>query len=165
MDNNFRKADQLGRVRFAQDFGTWYITAGTEDVFDKIDVYATAKTDTSRTYAIEIKNYENDEHPRAYEKFSWNGEDHGYMLDYSKVENLCKVAEVEERIPIIYARFSDWTIVWDLRRIPWKDRVRVMKVNKDGQNYGKEKEESPVTYLYKDEAVFTKPTDNRVISN
>lgn len=157
--NTYRQADELGRTHFNEDFGTWYITAGTEDIYDKIDLYATARTDHSRTYAIEIKNYENDEHPRAYEKFSWNGKDYGYMIDYEKVENLCKVAEEEGRIPIIYARFSDWTIVWDLRKILWKDRKRYMKVNKDGQNYGKEKEEAPVAYLYKKEAVYTKPTE------
>lgn len=156
--SNYRQADELGRTRFAQDFGTWFLTAGTEDIYDKIDLYATARTDHSRTYAVEIKNYENDEHPRAYEKFSWNGKDYGYMIDYDKVDNLCKVAEEEGRIPIIYARFSDWTIVWDMRKIFWQDRKRMMKVNKDGQNYGKEKEESSVTYLYKDEAAYVKPT-------
>lgn len=158
MKNIYRQADELGRVRFAQDFGTWYITAGTKDDYDKIDVYATARTDHSRTYAIEIKNYENDEHPRAYEKFTWNGIDHGYMIDYEKPRNLCEVAEAEGRIPIIYARFSDWTIVWDLRTVPWRERKRLMKVNKDGQNYGKEKEEALVTYLYIDEAVWKKRT-------
>lgn len=158
--NKYRKADELGRTRFNQDFGTWYITAGTEGDYDKIDLYATARTDTARTYAIEIKNYENDEHPRAYSKFTWNGKDYGYMLDYFKVENLCKVAEAEGRIPIIYARFSDITCVWDLSKIYWQRRERYMKVNKIGLEYGKEKELSKVTYLYKDEAVFTKKTNN-----
>lgn len=159
MDTNYyRQADVLGRGHFNDDFGIYYITAGTEDIYDKIDLYATARTDHSRTYAIEIKNYENDEHPRAYEKFSWNGIDNGYMIDYEKVYHLCKVAEAEGRIPIIYARFSDWTIVWDMRNIPWKNRGRMMRVNKDGQNYGMEKEEAQVTYLYKKEAVYVKPT-------
>jgi len=156
--SNYRQADELGRARFAQDFGTWFLTAGTKDVYDKIDLYATARTDHSRIYAIEIKNYENDEHPRAYGKFSWNGKDYGYMIDYEKVEHLCKVAEEEGRIPIIYARFSDWTIVWDLSTIPWRERKRTMKVNKDGQHYGKEKEEAPMTYLYKSEAKYVKET-------
>ena len=162
MTNDYRKADELGRTRFAQDFGTWYITAGTEDDFNKIDLFATARTNHDRTYAIEVKNYENDEHPRAYSKFTWNGKDYGYMIDYEKVEYLVRVANIEGRIPIIYARFSDWTIVWDLRKINWKDRKRWMKVNKDGQHYGQEKEEAPVTYLYKDEAAYVKQTTHDV---
>lgn len=156
---NYRKADELGRTRFNNDFGTWYITAGTENDFDKIDLYATARTDHSRTYAIEIKNYENYEHPRAYAKFTWDGKDHGYMLDYEKVDNLRRTALIEGRIPIIYARFSDYTIVWDITNIPYKERKKMMKVNKDGLNYGKENEKSLVTYLYKDEAKYVKPTE------
>lgn len=157
MTDKYREADELGRTRFNQDFGNWYITAGTEDVFDKIDMYATARTNTARTYAIEIKNYESTDNPRAYSKFTWNGIDGGYMIDYDKIDNLCKVAKDEGRIPILYARFSDLTIVWDLREVDYNRRKKQMMVNKDGQNYG-EKEESWVTYLYKGEAKYVKDT-------
>lgn len=152
-NNSYREADELGRARFNQDFGDWFITAGTEDIFDKIDMYATARTNPNRTYAIEIKNYEAT-YPRAYSKFTWDGVDHGYMIDYDKIDNLVKVAAAEGRIPILYARFSDLTIVWDLREVEYESRKRLMTVNKDGQNYGEEKEEAWVTYLYKCEAKY-----------
>lgn len=154
--NTYRSKDLKGRQHFSEDFGAWFITAGTEDDYDKIDLYMTAKTRPDKTYAVEIKSYDNKEHPRPYTKYIWQGKDYGYQIDFDKVDNLVKVAESEGRVPIIYARFSDITLVWDLRKIPYKERKKLKKVNKDGQNYHKYAEETWQTYLYRDEAVFEK---------
>jgi hypothetical protein len=157
--NLYRNADLLGRERFNEDFENIFITAGTENDMDKIDIFATARTDSGRTYAIEVKNYENSEFPRSYGKFTKNGVDYGYMIDYDKLDYLCKVAAAENRTPILYARFLDWTIAWNLNNVPWRDRKRTMKCNADGQNYGKKKEDSLVTYLYIEESAWKKETN------
>lgn len=154
--NAYRKADLEGRKHFAQDFGTFYITAGTEDDGDRTDVLATAITNPNKIYTIEIKSYDNKEHPRPYTKYVWQGKDYGYQVDFDKIDYLVKMWETENRIPILYARFSDITLVWDLRKIPYKERKKLKKVNKDGQNYHKYTEETWQTYLYRDEAVFEK---------
>lgn len=164
--NTYRKADLEGRKHFAQDFGTYYITAGTEDETDRTDVLATAITNPTKIYTIEIKSYDNKEHPRYYTKFIYKDKgqdeytDHGYQVDYDKIDYLVKMWETENRIPILYARFSDYTIVWDLRDIPYKERAKMKEVNADGQNYGKRKEISNQTYLYFNEAKYKKLTQN-----
>lgn len=152
MENAFRKKDLEGRNYFSQDFDNYYYTAGTEDDYDRIDVYATAKTQLERTYAIEIKCYNDPEHPRPYEKYE------NYQIDYEKLDTLCAVAESTGRIPILYVRFSDWTVVWDLTKIDWKSRLTTRLVNKNGQAYGREKEWSRQTYLYLEEAAWKKRT-------
>lgn len=154
----YRQKDEQGRVHFNMDFGTWFITAGTDDDFDKIDAYLTAKTDLNRTYGVEIKDYTNSGFDRPYSKYIWNGIDGGYQIDYDKVDYLVMKCQEEGRIPILYARFTDLTIVWDLRTIPYNARKKQVWVNKDGQSYGKEKELVIQTYLYKDEAKYIKKT-------
>lgn len=164
--NAYRKADLEGRKHFAQDFGTFYITAGTEDDTDRTDVLATAITNPNKIYTIEIKSYDNKEHPRYYSKFTYKAKgedekrDHGYQIDYDKIDYLVRMWKNEGRIPILYARFSDYTIVWDLRDIPYEERARMVSVNADGQNYGKRTELSLQTYLYINEAKYKKPTQN-----
>ena len=158
MENKFREKDLQGRAHFSADFDNYYYTAGTEDDYDKIDVYATAKTQLERTYAIEIKDYTNSGFDRPYDKYNKGDVDKGYQIDYEKLDWLCKEAAETNRIPILYARFTDYTIVWDLSKINWKGRESLVLVNKNGQAYGQEKEWSRQTYLYKTEAVWIKRT-------
>lgn len=164
--NAYRKADLEGRKHFAEDFGTYYITAGTEDDTDRTDVLATAITNPSKIYTIEIKDYTNSIHERKYSKFTYKAKgeeerrDHGYQIDYDKIDYLMKMWHEENRIPILYARFSDYTIVWDLRTIPYKERAKMKEVNADGQNYGKRKEITMQTYLFINEAKYKKLTQN-----
>lgn len=155
-----RIADIRGRKHFTEDFGKFYITAGTEDDYDRSDILATAVTNPNKIYIIEIKSYDNKEHPRTYEKYTKQGIDYGYQVDYDKIDYLMKKWEKERRIPILYARFKDYTIVWDLRTIPYKERAKMVEVNADGQNYGKKKETALQTYLYIDEAKYKKLTQN-----
>lgn len=164
--SSHRIADIRGRKHFTEDFGKFYITAGTEDDYNRTDILATAITNPNKIYTIEIKSYDNKEHPRNYTKFIYKDKgsdeytDHGYQVDYDKVDYLMKMWEKEKRIPILYARFNDYTIVWDLRDIPYKERAKMKDVNADGQNYGKQKETALQTYLYIDEAKYKKLTQN-----
>ena len=153
MINAFRMKDLKGREHFSQDFDKYYFTAGTDSDYDRIDVYATAKTDLERTYCIEIKNYDDPEHPRPYYKYD------NYQIDYEKLDWLCKEAADTGRIPILYVRFSDYTVVWDLSKIDWKSRESLRMVNANGQYYGYKKEWSRQTYLYIEEAVWKKKTE------
>ena len=157
---DYRRQDLLGRKHFSDDYGEYYITAGTEGDYDKSDVYATARTNPERTYVIEIKSYDNEQYPRPYSKFIKEGIDYGYQIDYSKIEYLMKKWNEEGRIPIVYARFSDWTLTWDLRDIPYQERKKQIWTNADGQRYGRKRELTWQTYLYKDEAKDKKETVN-----
>ena len=154
--SSHRIADIRGRKHFTEDFGKFYITAGTEYDYDRTDILATAVTNPNKIYTIEIKSYDNKEHPRPYTKYSKQGIDYGYQVDYDKIDYLMRMWENEGRIPILYAHFTDITLVWDLRKIPYKERAKMVEVNADGQNYGKRKETALQTYLYRDEAILEK---------
>ena len=154
--SSHRIADIRGRKHFTEDFGKFYITAGTEDDYNRTDILATAITNPNKIYTIEIKSYDSKEHPRPYTKYSKQGIDCGYQVDYDKIDYLMRMWENEGRIPILYARFTDITLVWDLRKIPYKERAKMVEVNADGQNYGKRKETALQTYLYRDEAILEK---------
>ena len=163
--NNYRRKDLKGRQHFNEDFGAWFITAGTEDDYDKIDLYMTAKTRPDKTYAVEIKDYTNSGFDRPYSKFVKDGIDYGYQIDFDKVDNLIKEAEKNGRIPLIYARFTDITLVWNLSygkiRYNYENRKKLVNTNVDGQNYGARREPSWQTYLYRDEACYDKETIRR----
>ena len=154
--SSHRIADIRGRKHFTDDFGKFYITAGTEDDYDRTDILATAVTNPNKIYTIEIKSYDNKDFPRPYEKYTKQGIDYGYQVDYDKIDYLMRMWENEGRIPILYAHFTDITLVWDLRKIPYKERKKLKWVNKDGQNYHKYTELSWQTYLYRDEAILEK---------
>ena len=119
LQKKHREKDLKGRQHFLDDYGKYFITAGTEGLYDDFDLFLTALTNSAATYIVEIKNYENADYPRPYTKFD------DYQLDYDKVDKLVKIAETEGRIPILYARFEDLTITWDLRDIPYKERRRM----------------------------------------
>lgn len=154
----YRLKDEQGRKHFEEDYGQYYKTEYTEDDKDRIDLFATALTRPDRTYGIEIKDYTNGQHYRGYENFTRNGIDYGYQIDYDKIDYLVNYCKNEHRIPILYARFWDYTIVWDLTDFDYDKEARYVWVNADGQNYGKTKEYAKQTYLYIKDAVKQKPT-------
>ena len=158
MTDFYELREKQGRAHFSQDLGDYYFTAGTTDPFDRVDVYATARTKPSRTYAIEIKDYTNGGYERNYTKYIRNGKDNGYQIDLQKLQHLQEEADKENRIPILYVRFGDYTYAWNIAEINYEDRRREVWVNKSGANYGKEKELAWQTYLYANEAVWSKPT-------
>ena len=150
--------EKLGRRHFSQDMDEYYFTAATTDPFDPVDVYATARTHTQRTYAIEIKDLTNTDNYRPYTKFTCNGKDYGYQIDYHKLKHLQETADKEGRIPIVYVRFDDYTYAWNISLINYEERKKWRYVNKSGVNYGKEKEWALQTYLYANESVWSKKT-------
>ena len=147
----YRQKDIMGRDAFNKDFPTQFITAGTQDDYDPIDMFLTAKTNPDRTYSVEVKII-----GREYAKFIWRGKDYGFQIDAKKIDALWDKWITEGRIPILYIKFDDCTLVWDIRKIDYKSRERLVETNDDGCNYGKSKSSSLQTYLYKNEAVWTK---------
>ena len=156
-----RYKDLKGREYFSRDMDKYYITAGTEDDMDVIDVYATAKTHPNRIYSIEIKCYDDPQYPRNYSKFTSNGKDYGFQIDVAKLDHLMNKYHEENRIPILYCRFNDYTIAWNISKINYKERIKQVWTNKYGMNYGKEKELTYQTYLYISEAVYVKETHGK----
>lgn len=154
-----REQDLKGRELFSKEVGKYYITAGTEDEFADIDIFATARTNTERIYSIEIKLYDNPNHPRNYSKYTADGVDYGFQIDETKLDALMEKYYSENRIPILYCIFSDCTIVWNISKIDYKKRVKKVWTNKYGMYYGLEKELTNQTYLYKKEAVYIKEND------
>ena len=149
--------EMKGREHFKEDLGKWYIMAFSKKKSSREDGWMTARTDYNRTYICEIKNYEDPENPRPYTKYVKHGVDYGYQIDYDKIDYLVTKGMETNRIPILYARFDDMTYVWDLTYIPYEERKKLKKTNKHGYAYG-EKETSWQTYLYRDEAIWSKPT-------
>lgn len=157
-DKEVMKAENRGRQHFVDDYGRYFMLEETEGQTNRSDLYATAITSTGRTYIIEVKNYDDEQHPREYAKFTYKGKDYGYQIDLDKIDYLVTKGKEEGRIPILYARFNDITVTWDLTDIPYKERVKQVWTNKTGVDYGKEKELTWQTYLYKDEAKQVKTT-------
>ena len=153
--NNSQLKEKQGRQQFYADMNAWYTIEFSKEPYSQEDFWMTARTDQTRTYIGDVKNYCNPEHPRAYNKFVVAGYDRGYMIDYEKIDYLVTQAEKQGRTPILYAHFSDCTLVWDLSKIPYKERKEERLTNKNGYAYG-EKEWSWQTFLYRREAVWSK---------
>lgn len=155
-----RKADLQGRMHFDQDFPNYFIVEDTEDDYNVIDRFLTARTPSAPTYALEIKDETNNGHYRPYSKFTFNGKDYGFQVDLAKVEGVVEYCnqEGQGRRPLLYVRFGDITLVWKLDEVPYNDRKRQVWTNKNGMNYGAEKELTWQTYLYRKEAKWEKPT-------
>ena len=116
-----------GRNHFINDFAGQYFMDFTQNEFNKADVNLTAVTDTGRTYLGEIKCYDDPGHPRPFSKYK------DYQIDYNKIDYLVKTAQSQGRIPILYARFQDITLVWNLTNmLPWsssRSSARELKDN------------------------------------
>lgn len=143
----YQQADDIGRDKFDTSHGKCLKTENNPDPYGRWDKKATAVTNPSITYVIEIKNVN-----RPSFKFS------DYMIDYDKLEALVNVAMEEGRRPILSVFFSDREVVWNISKTKWEERKETRKVNKDGQHYGKEYEYHSMTYLDFDEAVWTSTT-------
>ena len=158
MENEYRKKDNKGREKMVSEFGKAYIMYFTPEQTNPVDFYLTARTHSEKTYVGDVKAYIDTEHPREYSKFIKNEKDYGYMIDLNKLREIKKIAMNQGRTPILLAYFTDFTIIWNLNNMPWETRCEWRYVNKDGCHYGEEKEWELMTYLYKKEAVYAKPT-------
>ena len=147
--DGYQQAEQRGRNKTSQRFGQRLQIVYTVDRHNPIDFYATGITleYSGVTYVVEIKNYDDPEHPRPFTKFS------NYMIDWSKLSTLKAEAKGKGRRPLLIVYFDDWTIIWDITDIDIDSRREWRYVNKDGQNYGK-KEWTYVTYLYQEDILW-----------
>ena len=136
--------ERIGRARFENDFGK-SLHIEFSGLKERYDAKATGIT-KGDTFVVEIKVI-----GRPYTKYNKDGKDKGFLIDYDKLDAIEKVAIAEGRIPWVVVYFTDFAIVWNLFKINWREREEMEEVNKEGINYGKEKERSRVTYLYEGE--------------
>lgn len=144
--DEYQKAENAGRKKFKDAFGEYYTIDFTDKQYDRVDFYMTANTPSKQTYVGEIKNYED----RPYAKYV------DYAIDYDKVKNITSIAAAEDRIPVLAVFFSDVDVVWNLNDVDFESTKEWMNVNKDGQHYGKERENSLMTHLKIDDARWTR---------
>ena len=152
MTNPYQLCESLGRRATEELFGNYYIFNFTADEYNRVDFLATGLTLSCPTYVGEIKHYNQERSLRKFEN---------YMIDYNKLEAIIQKANEQGRIPILICYFTDFTVVWNLNKIGLQtlyERAEWRHVNKDGQNYGAEKENSFMTYLYEKEAVWIRKT-------
>lgn len=148
---NIISKEMEGIELFKNDFGDRFIIQQTDD-YCFYDAIAAYRKNPTFQYVVEIKTYTDKEHPRPFSKFP------NYQIDLAKIEHIFQAADEQNRIPILYCVFSDCKIVWNLDRIgleTLRRRARKVRTNKHGYDYGKSKETTLQTYLYKEEAVWT----------
>lgn len=152
MDSDYKKRETQGRRHFKSDLGDKYIMVFTSDPFAKHDVEMTARTHTDKTYLGEIKDLTNSGYERPSTKYP------DYQIDYLKIDYLVTEALSRGRTPILYVRFTDKTYVWDLKDIPYKERMKMVYTNDKGIDYGRTRSLTAQTYLHFDEAAWTTTT-------
>ena len=159
MSNNekSKKCESVGRRITEEMFGFKYLFYFTQDPYKRHDFVAISKNGFEMIIG-DIKCYRNPEYPR-YHNMSRGIIYPDFQLDYKKLKKITDLANEAEGTPIIIAHFTDVTMVWDLNKCDWKNRVRWAKCNDTGVDYGKEKTESKQSYLKFEEAIYIK--DNK----
>lgn len=121
----------------------------TSNAFDRADFYMTAytKTKEEKISVGEIKNINRD-----YEQYP------NFQIDYSKIKEIKDIAEKEDRIPYLVAYFTDYSIVWDLARIPDIENRKYKQycTSTTAVNYNKGKKEKEEIWLTKEEAIYVR---------
>lgn len=136
--------ERIGRRKFENDFGK-HLHIEFSALKARYDAKATGLT-RGETLVVEIKDIR-----RPYTKHDKDGTDRGFLIDYDKLAYIEEVAKTEGRIPWVVAYFTDCVIIWNLFNTDWRKRGEMKDVNKEGINYGKEKETAYITYLYANE--------------
>ena len=138
------------RKNFGRDTESDYITGTTEGLTNRADVTMTSRTDTSKTYLGETKDYTISGFQRPHNIYE------NYQIDYEKIKYLYLEALKEKRIPFLYVRFTDETFIWVITPELFNkllSTVRCVPVNKYGLDYGKEKEFAEQVYFDFSDAV------------
>lgn len=148
-----------GSLFLESDFSKEYITEfHRRPTSDREDYDATGKT--GEQILIEVKSYNNPEFYRPYGKYNTGDTDNGYQIDEDKIFDLCLTAKEENRIPVLFVNFSDMEVAWIPNLKDSWSRKKYIRTNDKGLDYGKSKSKSNQTYLYLDEAVWTKKKNN-----
>ena len=155
--NKYREKDLQGRQDFMNS--EWYKNnisreQGTEGIYEVVDMLCTGKTGTK--YLVEIKSYNNPEHPRPYSKFIVDGVDKGYQIDESKLLNLTLISQISGMTPLLYVKFEDYEVIWQPNPEITMLRSKDIWTNNKGVDYGQSKSNSKQTYLYLNEALWKK---------
>ena len=147
--NNFTEAENKGREKMKTlckegvERGTRKIEF-TEDRYCPYDLSMTSKTGTS---VGEIKNLE-----RPYSQYP------NFQIDLSKLRNLLRAAEEKDSTPLLFAFFTDCTLVWDISTLSDKIEERAKTVwctNTTADRYNRGHREKTETFLYSDETLWS----------
>ena len=118
----------------------------TKGDFDPQDVRTTGIT--GDIYLVEIKSYNDPNHPRLSSKFK------DYQIDLDKIVDLCDDAKDEGRIPLLYVKFDDCEVIWQPSKKECRKRCKQVWTNDKGYNYGDSKSLTWQTYFHVDEALW-----------
>lgn len=143
------RQERQGRQAFKES--RWYAEniereEGTTYTYDRADVRCTGKT--GETYIVEVKNYNDPQHPRPYSKYP------DYQIDWDKVDDLARRANEEGRTPLLYVNFDDCEILWEIDWETLRKRIEWKTTNEKGYAYGKDKRMTIQTHLTKEEAIW-----------
>lgn len=146
--DGYQLDENEGRSRVVRDFSDKYNIKFTNGKFCRYDFTATDIENPSNTFVGEVKCYH--KNPRPYTKYP------DYQIDYDKLESICKAADEQGAQPVLIVYFSDIAVLWNLNNFDWRSTKKWKNVNKDGQNWGKEKERALQVYLRKENGEWWK---------
>lgn len=142
-----------GRQRTERVLSPKLLIDFTRGEHDVVDFFATALTCTASTFVGEIKDLLEKGYERSLRKYE------NYMIDWAKINLMREIARNDGRRAILIVFFTDYTVIWDVTDMDVDSRRKWRWVNKDGQNYGKRKEWQLMTFLYENEAIWIKRTE------
>lgn len=126
---------------------TEYVVAFSINDCDRTDGFIMSY-DNDKRYTIETKWYGDIKNLRYSDKFK------DYMIDYDKLKNLTELSKTHNSKPFLICFFSNELVVWDLNKTNWDSTGEWRWVNKEGLNYGKEKEYSFMAFLKLEDAIY-----------
>lgn len=125
---------------------TNYLVFFAKDDYSRTDGFIIS-TDCEERYTVETKWYGDKDNRRYSDKFK------NYMIDYSKLQSLTDNAIKNESKPLLMCFFSNELVVWDISKCNWQSTGKWRWVNKEGLNYGKQKELAFMAYLNLSDAI------------
>ena len=127
---------------------TNYLVFFAKDDYSRTDGFIINQNLLEERYTVETKWYGDAENKRYSDKFK------DYMIDYSKLQSLTDNAIKNESKPLLICFFSNELVVWDVSKCNWQSTGKWKWVNKEGQNYGKEKEYCFMAFLLLNDAIY-----------
>lgn len=146
--NEVKNAELKQRTKLKELIKTTdYEVAFSKNDYARTDGFIISQNLEER-YTIETKWYGDKDNIRDSTKFQ------DYMIDYSKLQSLTDNAIKNQSKPLLMCFFSNELVVWDISKCNWQSTGKWKWVNKEGQNYGKEKEYCFMAFLLLDDAIY-----------
>lgn len=146
---NVRRCELKQRTKLKEIIEeTEYVAAFAINDYDRTDGFLINYNNKNERYTIETKWYGDINNLRYSNKFK------DYMIDYDKLQNLTELSKNHKSKPLLFCFFSNELVVWDLTKTNWETTGEWRWVNKEGLNYGKEKEYSFMAFLNLEDAIY-----------